>query len=286
MRKEKILLTPELARSFRECCDPRNRTLRAAKVSEYKTDILEHRWNEDISEVDGAFVFSEDGYLMNGNHRCAAVIEANTPIHVWVYYDVPKEMFAYFDIGAPRTAAEIANVKNAVSAASIAKVLFALKYGKAPLASALGGQYKTGRPAVMVTKQQVLQTLREENDVIQRYIILGNQARKYLGRNQNNISIALCLIDYVGRGNCLDRFIDECSKIAPTVQCIVACRSYMGSCLANRNFKITRRWIISCILATYESFIENKEIRSFNKLDSYISRYDKYLFEARKGENV
>jgi len=283
MKKKKILLTPELAKKCLANNYHKNRNIRPSVVNSYAIDIADGRWNEDISEIDNAMAFTKEGLLINGQHRCAAVIAADKAIYVWAYYDVPIELYDFFDGGAVRTAADVAGVPNARAVSALAKIVYAVKYGTVPLASALQGLATNSKNSAKVTRQRVLSTIKDENDLLQKYVNLAGNAGAYLGKKRNNLAIAFFLIDYVGRGDALDEFVEECAKLSPTSQPIIACRSYVSKCLANKNFKADRKWMVSCILATYEAFRDGREIMSFNKLSKVFTKYDKYVAETKTG---
>lgn len=284
MKKEKILLTPKLAEKYLANNYHKNRKIRASVVNGYAVDIKEGRWNEDISEIDNAMAFSEEGMLINGQHRCMAVITANKPIHIWAYFDVPIEMYDFFDGGAVRSTADIAGIPNSKNVSALAKIVYAVKHGETPLSSALQGQisFNKKNPAV-ATRQQVLETIRNENDLLQKYINMGQRASTYLGKKKNYLAIAIFLVDYVGRGDALEEFVEECAKLVPESQPVVACRSYAAKCLTNQNFKSDRKWMISCILTTYEAFRDGRDLSSFNKLSLIFKKYDKYVEKIKKG---
>lgn len=281
MRKEKILVTPERAKEFLKNNYHKNRPLRPSVVSQYATDISAGLWNEDISEIDNALAISEDGKLINGQHRCQAVILADKSIYIWAYFDVPIEMYEFFDGGAKRSAGDIIDLPNARNAAAVARVMYAIRYGCAPLLASINGKMKGGHPPIEVTRQQVVEFTKDNGDLVDRYTKLGERAKKYMGRNPNNLSIAFYLIDFVGCGDQLDRFVDECSSLAPTNDAVIACRSYMVNCLSSKNFRTDRKWMLACVLYTYEAFRDGRSISQFNKQQVTISKYDKYLYEAR-----
>lgn len=281
MKKKKILLTPELAKKYLANNYHKNRNIRPSVVNSYAVDIADGRWNEDISEIDNAMAFTKEGLLINGQHRCAAVIAADKAIYVWAYFDVPIELYDFFDGGTVRTTADVAGVPNARAVSALAKVVYAVKHGTAPLASALNGQATSSKNSAKVTRQRVLSTIKEEDELLQKYVNMGGNAGAYLGKKRNNLAIAFFLIDYVGRGDALEEFVEECAKLSPTSQPIVACRSYIARCLSNKNFKADRKWMVSCILATYEAFRDDREILSFNKLSKVFTKYDKYVAEAK-----
>lgn len=282
LRKIKLTITPEMAKQMLLRNYPKNRALRRSTVMQYMTDIIEGRWNERISAVDQPIAFSNTGLLINGQHRLRAIIQAGTAVNVWCVYDVPEELYDYFDGGIPRKVSDIIDVPNATGAAALGRVMYAVKYGQAPLSACLNGYTKGGHPPIAVTKQQTISIVNEDKDAVNRYINLGQRARKYMGHNPNNLAMAFFIIDFLGRGDQLERFVDECSKMVPTSSPIIACRSYMGNCMANKNFKTDRKWFVSCVFTAYEAFRNERPLMQFNKAGVIFSKYDKYLGDARE----
>lgn len=80
-------LTPEMAANLLESNDS-NRKLSKSLVSVYARDILDGNWDETVGV---AISLDENGILRDGQHRCAAVVEAGKPINVWVCRNVSED---------------------------------------------------------------------------------------------------------------------------------------------------------------------------------------------------
>lgn len=94
------LITPKDAAYILESKNKSNRPLRAGTISQYAREMIEGRWNSGVSD---AIAFTVEGELLNGQHRLSAVVQANISIRFFVARNVPKNAFAYMDIGARRT---------------------------------------------------------------------------------------------------------------------------------------------------------------------------------------
>ena len=286
LKRVKEEITPERAAEMLATNYINNRRIRKSVVSRFKADIVDGRWNEDISLVDQPIAFSNTGFLINGQHRLRAILESGMTVYAWCVYGVPEELYNYFDGGVTRSVPDIINVPNATGAATIGKVMYAIKYGQAPLTAALNGVMRSGHPSISVTRQQTIAIINEDDELINRYINLGQRSRTYMGHNPNNLAIPYYIIDFVGRGDQLERFVDECSSMIPTASAVIACRSYMNNCMSSRNFKKDRKWFASCVFTAYEAFRSNKQISQFNKINVTFSKYDKYINEAREAKEV
>ena len=141
MEKKEILLTPELAKKYMKQNYCLNRNIRATEVNELCRDIREGNWNPKLSEVQDPIMFSLDGKMINGQHRCLAVITANKPVRITVAKDVPEDLYPLLDRGTKRNLADaIGKEKNSTSIAAIAKIYFSLVHGSTPLNGILTGR--------------------------------------------------------------------------------------------------------------------------------------------------
>lgn len=100
------IITPEKAAEYLEKNTNNYRRLNKHKVAVYAEDIRTGNWETNGESV----VFGEDGILKDGQHRLAAVVEANKPIMVVVVRGVDNSIGTY-DVGMGRTIAQIAKAE-------------------------------------------------------------------------------------------------------------------------------------------------------------------------------
>jgi hypothetical protein len=107
-------ITPEYAQSILSSCNNSNRQLR-------------HWWSEGLAAAikRGEWVtthqglaFTEDGELVDGQHRLMAVVIAKTPVQMMVSHGVPKTAFSVMDIGAKRNIADTTGLSRKTAEAS------------------------------------------------------------------------------------------------------------------------------------------------------------------------
>jgi len=131
---EKLWLTPERARALLD--DPRrpsNRLVSPQRVARYTQAILAGQWalTGDPIKLDG------DGLLIDGQHRCAAVIAANLPIRTVIAHNVTDPLaFDAFDLGGQRTNGDrlgVLRVPNRKTCAAALRWLVALETGPSSL---------------------------------------------------------------------------------------------------------------------------------------------------------
>ena len=91
---------PEEARAWLDPAVNRgNRNIVQDHVEAIARDIREGRWLLNVQPI----CFTQDGRLLNGQHRLKAVLEAGEPIEVLVMRGVPEAAFATYDLQARRS---------------------------------------------------------------------------------------------------------------------------------------------------------------------------------------
>lgn len=274
-----ITLTPEKARYVLTTNYKQNRKPRASVVNKIASDITNGRWDPDVSRYQDPLLFTTDGVLLNGQHRCLATIQSGQPIEIYAEYDVPETVYKMIDGITPRNAADFIDVPNKKAAAALARIMCAVEDGHAPLASAIQGKIGNNTNA---TRTQIIEKITSDKERIHRLVVAGRRMGVYLFGKSNFASVALFLVDFTGRDDVVERFVYDSSQLSTESQQINALRAYMGKCTSNKNFKADCKWGVSCILSAYEAFRTNSEIHQFNKLSTVFSKYDKFVFDTRK----
>lgn len=96
------LITPEFAAEVLREKNRNNRKIRQQRVNQYARDILRGDWELSSQGI----AFDEDGYLLDGQHRLAAIVKANVAVYMPVAENVPRSAGAIIDMGQKRTAAQ------------------------------------------------------------------------------------------------------------------------------------------------------------------------------------
>lgn len=83
---KEVLITPDIAKEMLEK-NFNNRNILANRVKQYADDMRRGLWtyNQDL------ITLNEKGELTNGQHRLMAIIKANTPIKMFVGYNLPND---------------------------------------------------------------------------------------------------------------------------------------------------------------------------------------------------
>lgn len=114
----RTMLTPGLARALLDC-NPANRPVTPSRVRSYARDIKEGRWVYNGESI----VVSDDGLLNDGQHRCLAVIEADTPIDTAIVFGPSYDSRKTTDIGASKNAGSFLGMDGVPYAATIAGIV-------------------------------------------------------------------------------------------------------------------------------------------------------------------
>jgi len=108
-------LTPGLARVLMDR-NPHNRKISDITVANYARDIANGAWRFNGEPI----IVSSDGLLNDGQHRCAAVIEANAGIRVALIIGVDRETRTTLDQGKSRTTGDYLAMEGHVDGVALA----------------------------------------------------------------------------------------------------------------------------------------------------------------------
>lgn len=97
-----VELTPELAKEWLQSEHENNRNSTPRTVERYAREMKAGEWRLSPEPI----VFSIRGYLINGGHRCRAVILSGATIWVLVWFDWPDDAFAVLDRPRVRSLAD------------------------------------------------------------------------------------------------------------------------------------------------------------------------------------
>lgn len=121
------MLTPEIASALL-ATNVRNRKVRPSHVAKLAREIDLDRWAFNGATI----VIDTDGHLLDGQHRCMAVVEADKPVYTVFVKGVDPLAFATVDKGCARTAGDTLRLhgyKYAFIMAAVARFAWNLKSG-------------------------------------------------------------------------------------------------------------------------------------------------------------
>lgn len=114
-------ITPAIAAAYLECSNTANRPMRPQHVRALASDMRDGRWlltHEPIA-------FAEDGVLLDGQHRLAAIAQSGKTVDLAVARACKRETFVVVGCGSIRKSSDvlaIAGEQNAVKLSSMAVV--------------------------------------------------------------------------------------------------------------------------------------------------------------------
>jgi len=281
MIKERIDLTPEMAKELLENNYPLNRALSMPVVLKYADDIRNGRWNEDVSDIDQPLATDEYGRLIQGQHRCNAVIEANKPIRTYIVRNVPESYYEYLDGGFQRSVSSFLNVKNANRIASISAAICAIDDGTLSLKSAVIGKIGSKNKNVFqASRKAQLEKYKSKKKLIDGIYSMALPIQQKTHLQFSAVAIALYILLFVGeQENDIRGFSDDFAT-GPIAQ---ANRMLVNFCfsLTNSRKKHTRVDDVSFILHAYWHYRSGSNLKSFNKYGNTFSKYEKYVQDKR-----
>ena len=276
-------ITPDIAALFLEHNYYDQRRKRPSDIARYANDMKNGRWHEYISHYQDPIMFNREGFMINGQNRCYACIEAQTPFRTRVLFGVNDpngDVYRHLDGGAARIAADFIVTANPKSVAARAKVYIALKEGDTLLASAIQGKTSSDK-RVCISRDQIIKVADQNAVYFERIVNMGNKLASPFGRQRGAFADAVLVIDFVGRGDVLEAFVDDFASANSQNPTIAACKSYMTKCYLG-NHETPEKWVIGVILMTYENYKNKKVVGTFGRWSDYFDRYDKYLSKARE----
>jgi hypothetical protein len=120
MAIQRTTLTPELATQLLAKQHPRQRRPAIQTVALYAREMRAGKWR---SEVPDPILIDPDGFMFNGSHRCAAVVESGVSIEVEIRYGADASLFDVIDVGRKRSAYQFIPEANAGNRAAAARVM-------------------------------------------------------------------------------------------------------------------------------------------------------------------
>lgn len=110
LRTEVREVSPQLAEAWLRL-NAQNRSITAARVDQYARDMKDGRW----TLTHQAIGFDENGDLIDGQHRLAAVVQADVTVPMLVVWGMAKDSKANVDTGRARTAGDMLSILDGVS---------------------------------------------------------------------------------------------------------------------------------------------------------------------------
>lgn len=120
-------ITPERAKRYLEH-NKTNRALRLGRVNQYAIFMRRDEW----LMTGDPLVFDKDGNLIQGQHRLAACVQADTPFTTAILRGADTECYAVLDSGLGRTVGDAlrhAGLSNQNQVAAVGRLVLQWRYG-------------------------------------------------------------------------------------------------------------------------------------------------------------
>jgi hypothetical protein len=118
VRSRAQTITPRKAQEYLKL-NKVNRPLSKRIVHDFAEAMRRGEWQVTHQGI----AFDTDGTLVDGQHRLAAIIEADTPIDITIFTDVPVGTFDVLDTGKKRNAADVLAIDGEKSAVMLAAMV-------------------------------------------------------------------------------------------------------------------------------------------------------------------
>jgi hypothetical protein len=112
-------VTPAMADKWLTTANTHNRNMRSKRVQDYARDMRTGSWVENGD----AIRFAEDGTLLDGQHRLAAILEADVTIRMLVVSGLANTAQDTVDDGVRRTLHDVLGLKGETNTTVLASVL-------------------------------------------------------------------------------------------------------------------------------------------------------------------
>jgi len=101
-----VEMTPEFAQELLDKNHPNNRRPKGGRISQYRHDMLAGNWQLTHQAV----ALDEDGFLVDGQNRLSAVVQAGVPVPMAFVTGVPSRAIIGADCGTVRNVADAARI--------------------------------------------------------------------------------------------------------------------------------------------------------------------------------
>ena len=128
IRFETQIIKPQQAETWLEMSKD-NRTLTNHKVREYANEIKSGRWRYTHQGI----AFDNEGYLLDGQHRLKAIMEAGIAIKTVIAYGVARGEFTIIDRGFPRNMMVITGIDKFHTECYVYLITIATKHAQRPM---------------------------------------------------------------------------------------------------------------------------------------------------------
>lgn len=285
-----MLLTPEKAKELLESNYTEQRTINWGWVNTMANDIAEGRWNDEMRAHD-PFVLSEEGHeLMNGQHRCHAVLRANNSILVRVKY-ADEDSFKYLDGGRPRKPNDFVDLPNTNIVTPMAKYAVSLLNGGS-LGNALVGVIRqdviNGRKANLYPSRQQIVDFCMENEEVCKWcsknaLKMYNAMKVGSKSMYANAFLTLVIVEGEKAKDRVESMLEDFTRLSPESSAVAFYKNHgkdQAYDAAKKGFRIPSRFWFHLTLSAYIGFKHGKR-GSKKTIDKSLDYWNDQIDKAR-----
>lgn len=275
---KQVAVTPELAQKWLGENYSKQRHLRNATVNKYASDMENGKWDETIIQP---IRFTEEGKLIDGQHRLKAIVVANKTVTMWIQTGLRESAYNSIDIGAKRSAGDIIGGLNSQNRAAIASAIAGLLKGDGGVSAAMH-RYKSYTPKVLTTIADTVEIA--ESVDIDTFHDIGKKIRNRLSCGSlKAFAVAAWIISYLYGNEVLEIFVDDFISDTPFATNLV-CRQYIMSCyLSNKNLLPEKQ--VEIILFAYDKYDSHRTLSKYPGNNLTLKKYNKLIQEKKESEN-
>lgn len=107
-----VTVTPELAQEFINASFQNGQIRNRRALESFASQMRNGEWDESNPKP---MIWSASGKLLDGNHRCAALIKAGVPLEFHMAYDRPESLFDILGAESPRAPGQVIAIKNGIN---------------------------------------------------------------------------------------------------------------------------------------------------------------------------
>jgi hypothetical protein len=196
MRSRVQTISPSKAAELLEA-NTTNRPLSRAVVHSFAEAMRRGDWVVTHQGI----AFDVNGVLVDGQHRLAAIIEADQPVELTVFSEVNEGTFDVLDTGKRRNAADVLAIEGEKSSAMLAAMVRTVwLYENRPDLNWSGG-------GAAVTNHQVVETL-EQHPKLRQFVTVGEQIATATGMIKSAAGAASYLVSRASKRAELDEWYE------------------------------------------------------------------------------
>lgn len=241
-----ILLTPEVASALL-ANNKINRPVTQHRVDSYAETIRRGEWALNGETI----CVSKDGMLLQGQHRCLAVVQCGIAIKTLLVENVDEAAFATYDQGKPRSTADVLAIKGIKHPTYMAGALGLLnKFLKS-------GTPYNGNPRLRLTKTEELALLEANSGLV--YSVTYVKTLKWLTKHVSPSMLAFChYIFHKHNEVAANDFFEklECGAGLCTTSPILMLRNRISTS-TTRTVSTTNHYVCMLFFKAFKLFISN-----------------------------